>query len=75
MSHYIRMRFKKNNKANRGVKVNILEKAITNDEFCICPTRIQLISNGQRVIPLKIKDYLPFCPAHKGKAKSSGVKL
>lgn len=54
-------------------KFNIVEKAITNpNKICICPKRTQLISNGSTIIPLNIRDYLPYCPAHKDKAHLKG---
>lgn len=72
-NNYNRMRFKKNNKANRGVKVRILEKSITKPfTKCICPDAYLPISNGDITTPLKIRNYLWFCPAHSIKKK--GVK-
>ena len=73
MNQYNRMRFKKNNKHRRGVKVHILEKAITKpNETCICPLRTKIISNGKGVvIPMQVRDYVWFCPAHSKKKGGS----
>ncbi|MDR4490821.1 MAG: hypothetical protein R2685_07955 [Candidatus Nitrosocosmicus sp.] len=71
--NYHRLRFKKNkNKDKRGSKVQILEKAITKpNEICICPLSTKIISNGQIIIPIEIRAFSRYCPAHK---KGGGSK-
>lgn len=62
------MRFKKNNKHKRGVKVSILEKAITKpNQNCICPLRTKIISDGNVIIPMQVREFVWFCPAHSKK--------
>ena len=60
------MRFKKNNKHNRGLRVNILEKAITKpNQTCICPVITIPISNGDEVLPMTFHAARHGCPAHR----------